>query len=126
VTRWHRRLFGVAFLLVCYGLVGLALGAFDPVVALNLTVLGVLGCVYFYLRARSARPPTPPRSVRIWFPDGRVVPVECVYSGTEDGTHIWTMVVPSAIRQEDLFSMALSISVDALPARTAVRFPVEP
>lgn len=120
--RWHRRLFGVAFLLVCYALVGLAFGMLDPAVAINVLVVGVLGCVYFYLRARQGRPPTPPRNVRIHHPDGTTVPVELVYSGQEQGIHVWTMVLPDSISLNDLRGM--SLSADTLPARTAIHLPV--
>jgi hypothetical protein len=129
--RWYRCLFGVSFLLVCYGLVGLvagaALGGPDPVVSLNLLVLGVLLSVYFYLRGRQARPPMPPQNVRLHLPDGTTVPVECAYDGKEGDQHVWTMVLPEAIYLDILDGwLPVRLSADVFPAKTTIRFPVIP
>lgn len=68
--------------------------------------------------------PTPPTNVRLNYPDGRTVPVECVYDGKDgDGIHGWRMVFPEALDPE-LVAGRLSISVEILPAKTALYFPI--
>jgi hypothetical protein len=69
--------------------------------------------------------PVPPSNVQLHYPDGRAVPVECVYDGEEDGQHAWTMVLPEAINRADLETGRLSITVETLPAKTSLAFPLQ-
>src|SRR5215207_3829318 len=69
--------------------------------------------------------PTPPTDVRLRYPDGRMVPVQCVYEGPDDdGIQVWRMVFPRTIGQA-LVAGELSITVATLPARTRLAFPLE-
>jgi hypothetical protein len=69
--------------------------------------------------------PIPPSNVQLRYSDGRTVPVECVYDGEDDGMHIWTMVLPEPISEDDLATGRLKITADLLPANTSVRFPLQ-
>ena len=58
--------------------------------------------------------PRPPRNARYRYPDGRIVPVELVYAGTDgDGVAVWRATVPWTEQDGELL-------VDVLPARTAI------
>jgi hypothetical protein len=61
--------------------------------------------------------PTPPTNVQLHYPDGRAVPVECVYDGEKDGQHVWRMVLPETF---DLELEALRVTCETLPARTSL------
>lgn len=77
------------------------------------------------MRLFRRRPPEPPKNVRLLYPDGTVVPVECVYDGRDrDGIHVWRIVLPEAIRPYYLAGGRFAVSIDELPARTTVAFPV--
>jgi hypothetical protein len=62
------------------------------------------------------RAPVPPRNVRVLYPDGREVPVECVYAGRERGQHVWTAAAPACVR----FEAGMAVLMDPLPRRTTV------
>lgn len=68
--------------------------------------------------------PIPPSNVQLSYPDGRAVPIECVYDGEKDGQHVWTMVLPDPLSEADLAAGRLKITADTLPAKTSLRFPV--
>jgi hypothetical protein len=65
--------------------------------------------------------PAPPVNVRLTLGDGRVVPVDCVYTGVDDtGLARWTVVVPDHLAGEQLAGLA----VDAVPPETAIDIPL--
>ena len=67
--------------------------------------------------------PVAPEDVRIIFPGGREVPVECVYIGTEDDAHplgpkhVWQMVTDVGV-----IVPPFEVRVRMLPARTTIIF----
>ncbi len=63
---------------------------------------------------RFRKPPRPPENVRVEYPDGRVVPVECVYRGRRGGVHEWEAVLLVAAEP------GMRVCVDVLPPRTSV------
>jgi hypothetical protein len=69
--------------------------------------------------------PIPPSNVQLRYSDGRTVPVECVYDGEdEDAIHVWTMVLPDGLSEAELRAGSVKITLDTLPARTSLRFPL--
>lgn len=60
--------------------------------------------------------PVPPTNVRVERADGTVDPLELIYAGIEDNTHIWEAVLTVlALRPGDHLAM------DRIPANTAIR-----
>jgi hypothetical protein len=69
---------------------------------------------------RQLGPPVPPQNLRLEFADGRVVPVECVYAGIEQGpdgglVHHWQVVTEVAAAEPPQ-----ALDYDVLPSRTVV------
>lgn len=56
-------------------------------------------------------PITPPTNVVLHYADGRRVPVDTVYAGWIDGSHVWAVEASGYIHR---------ITVDVLPAQTSV------
>jgi hypothetical protein len=86
-------------------------------------VAGAATWVVAVRRLTRRRPPLrPPENVRIIYPDGQVVPVECVYQGwdTTEGVHEWVAVCP--VRLE----WGMRVCYDVLPARTSVTVAARP
>jgi hypothetical protein len=67
-----------------------------------------------WLRRGRKVEPRPPANVRVEYPDGRVVPLECVYLGDRGGLHTWAAVL--VVEAED----GMRLCCDALPPRTGV------
>lgn len=64
----------------------------------------------------------PPRNVRLKYRDGRVVPVECVYAGTDaEGVHRWEIVTTSVVLAD-----IETVLIARLPARTSVVLGLDP
>lgn len=83
-------------------------GAFWTLAAVALVIVTVPSS------RRSATPAVPPENVRITLRDGRVIPVDCRYTGVEDGWHSWTIVNPPPGH------LVEEVTVDAMPPRTVV------
>lgn len=66
--------------------------------------------------------PTPPVNVRVEYPDGRLLPVDCVYEGIVDGLHSWRVVLePVPLGAGEQLRL-----VGGLPPRTEVVLSVTP
>ena len=60
------------------------------------------------------RQPVPPENVRVVYADGRVVPVELVYTGVDDeGLHVWVPVIELGERPHRILA-------DVVPGRTTI------
>lgn len=68
------------------------------------------------LGPRLRREPVPPQGVRLEFPDGHTIPLECRYDGVVDGAHLWTAVITVRV---DPRAMP-AVRIDVLPTHTAV------
>lgn len=62
--------------------------------------------------------PTPPTDVRAVMVDGREFPLECVYRGFVNGTHLWAAVWT-------LPGLPHAITIGELPAHTSVSLECE-
>lgn len=59
----------------------------------------------------------PPSGVTVTLPDGRVLPLDCVYDGkTDDGRAVWRAVVTEAVADPD----GIELDADMLPARSVL------
>lgn len=56
------------------------------------------------------------------FPDGRKVPVECVYEGFHEGSHHWVSAWPVDLSVPH--GVVITLLVGVLPARTAIHLAV--
>lgn len=63
--------------------------------------------------------PLPPENVRIVLEDGSEVSADCVFVGIEDGVAVWELIVHVNAGR------VAQIKVDVLPAKTAIRFPLQ-
>lgn len=71
---------------------------------------------------RRPRDPEPPQDVRLELPDGRRIPVECVYVGLIGGQHTWEAVTPKTVR---LVNGRIRLTAKVIPAHTSIRVPLE-
>lgn len=55
--------------------------------------------------------PVPPEDVRLVYPDGTEVPVECRYDGVVDGLHHWSAVTPG------VWIPGMLLKMEMLPGR---------
>lgn len=59
--------------------------------------------------------PVLPENVHLVRTDGGTVPLDCVYVGYHDGTHMWTAMIPAGFSPDQ-------VRIDTLPAHTSIRF----
>ena len=63
----------------------------------------------------SEQQPELPEGVRVIYPDGREVPLECRYEGVDkNGLHVWMAVL--VVPHED----GMRLAVSTLPSRTRI------
>lgn len=65
--------------------------------------------------------PIPPENVRIEYPGGRTVPLQCRYEGVVDGVHVWTAIVPSGVEMD----LGMDIHFSMLPPKTRVEVEIQ-
>jgi hypothetical protein len=60
--------------------------------------------------------PEPPTNVRVIYPDGRTLPLECVYDGWDPvaGRHLWIVTAELPLQ------LGMRIACDRLPAKTRI------
>lgn len=61
--------------------------------------------------------PAAPENVRVQLDDGTEIPCELVYSGLEDGQHVWTAVTPLPTDR------IVRIHAGVLPGHTTIHLP---
>lgn len=66
------------------------------------------------------RTPTPPVNLRATYPDGRTIPMECVYRGRHGGLDHWEVISPEMVWYEP----GMRVRFDELPAGTNLAIPL--
>lgn len=69
---------------------------------------------------RALRTPTPPTDVKLTTDNGTVIAVDCYYDGFNGNVHTWCIIPPPWLDYDYATTHKLTVSVDELPANTAI------
>lgn len=73
---------------------------------------------------RLEKEPEAPVNVRLTWPDGRTVPLECVYGGVKEGQHVWLgaypLAAPTVRHPSELAGM--HVDYDSMPDHSQLVF----